>query len=332
MVFQNVELFQTSESFQDADGGYGFLRIPSRVAQHLSEGGQNMNRGTTGVELRFVLNSGKAKIRIRNAFPGTISNAVVFYGDFVADWPETEKIITDQYTELTIVQSPNLESMRQIAKKYHHRFSPDVIRIVFKTAIRLMGVEGDVSVPSAEMLPKKQYLAYGSSITHGSIAIERAYEYPWRVGEALGADTRNLGFAGSACLEPEMADYLAHECTFDFATLEMGINILKIEPEDFQQRVTYFLRTIADAHPNAPIFAIDVFYCQNDLVGDKKAAVFRRIVETVVKDLNRSNLHYVNGLDILPDGRFLSSGLVHPGPRGIELMSQNLIRVISEKM
>ena len=47
---------------------------------------------------------------------------------------------------------------------------------------------------------------------------------------------------------------------------------------------------------------------------------------------NGPNIVYINGLDVLPDGKYLSSGLVHPGPRGIELMSQNLIRIISENL
>ena len=332
MIFNNVEIFNASEMFQDPDGGYGFLRVPSCVESHLTELGQSVNRGTTGVELRFVLKSGDAKVLIRNAGAGVISNAVVFYGDFVADWPETEKIIKDEYTELKIVQSPNIEAMREIARKYNHRFSPDVIRIVFKTGIRLLRVEGDVMPPTPDLLPKKKYLAYGSSITHGSIAIERAYEYPWKVGEALGAETRNLGFAGSACLEKEMADYIAKTYEFDFATFEMGINILGIAPEDFESRVRYFLSTVADSHPDSKIFAIDVFYCYSDLVGDGRAAAFRQIVKKVTEELARPNIVYVCGLDVLKDGRYLSSGLVHPGPRAFEEMSENLIRIMSDNL
>ena len=332
MIFNNVEIFNAAELIQDPDGGYGFLRVPTCVDEQLSEMGRSVNRGSTGVELRFVLRSGEAKVVIRNVDKSVIRNAVVFYGDFVADWPETEKKITGEYTELTIVQSPNIEAMREIAKKYNHRFSPDLIRIVFKASFRLLRVEGDVTPPTPDVLPKKKYLAYGSSITHGSISLERAYEYAWKVGEALGADTYNLGYAGSARLEKAMADYLAEEREFDFATLEMGINILGIEPEDFENRVRYFLSTIADHHPDSKIFAIDVFYCHSDLVGDGRAATFRQIVKKVTEELARPNIVYINGLDVLPDGKYLSSGLVHPGPRGIELMSQNLIRIISENL
>ena len=332
MLFQNVEIYNAAEAFQDPDGGYGFLRVPGEIAEHLNATGKMVNRGTTGVELRFVLNSGDANVVIRTASPGVISDAVVFYGDFVADYPETEKTVKDWWTELKIVQSPNIDRMREIAKKYHHRFSPDVIRIVFKTGIRLLRVEGDVMPPTPDLLPKKKYLAYGSSITHGSIAIERAYEYPWKVGEALGAETRNLGFAGSACLEKEMADYIAKTYEFDFATFEMGINILGIAPEDFESRVRYFLSTVADSHPDSKIFAIDVFYCHSDLVGDGRAAAFRQIVKNVTEELARPNIVYVCGLDVLKDGRYLSSGLVHPGPRAFEEMSENLIRIMSDNL
>ncbi|MBQ8548939.1 MAG: hypothetical protein IJ427_10635, partial [Lachnospiraceae bacterium] len=74
MILNNVEIYNAAESFQDPDGGFGFLRVPADVESHLNDTGKMVNRGTTGVELRFVLKSGDAKVIIRNAGAGVISN------------------------------------------------------------------------------------------------------------------------------------------------------------------------------------------------------------------------------------------------------------------
>ena len=328
MLFGNLEVFGASEFDCLPDGGHSFLRVPKNVEDALSDQGKRMNRGATGVELRFVMNGDKAVLTLKNIDPGAICNAMIYYGDFIADWPETNKRITDAYTQITIVKSPNLPVMRKLAKEAGHRFSPDVVRIILNAPIALLGTEGDIRPPYPEECPGGKLLAYGSSITHGSIAACRCDEFVFRLGEELGLDARNLGFAGAAALEPAMADYLAAQ-PFSCALLEMGINILGIAPEDFEARVRSFVKTIAEAHPGAPVFALDVFYCSDDIAGGGRAARFREIVERVTKELALPNVVYINGLSILPDGRYLTSGLVHPGPRAIRTMTENLVSVMS---
>ena len=63
--------------------------------------------------------------------------------------------------------------------------------------------------------------------------------------QLLGVDLINLGFGGGACLEPEIADYIAGRQDWDFASLELGINLLRqVEPEEFARRVDYFVERI----------------------------------------------------------------------------------------
>ncbi|UKI37142.1 MAG: hypothetical protein L6V93_02775 [Clostridiales bacterium] len=68
--------------------------------------------------------------------------------------------------------------MEDMTKEGNFPFSPSVVRIVFDRGyIELVDVIGDVEPPRAEMLPKKTFLCYGSSITHGSNAI--CYSNTW---------------------------------------------------------------------------------------------------------------------------------------------------------
>ncbi len=329
MIFQNIEIHGCSELEKLPNGAYAPLRVPMSVHEHLSQNGRGQNKNNTGIELRFVINSGDAKLKFRYD-EGEHGEITVYYGDFVADWPETTKVLSGE-CEITIIQSENIEHMRKIAKEYNHRFSPDVVRLVFRgVRPKIVSAVGDISVPTEDMLPKKKYLSYGSSITHGSISLHSYYNYVERVAANLGADVTNYGFAGSACLEREMADFIAYKCEFDFATLEMGINILGIEPDDFENRVRYFVKTVAKAHPDSKIFAIDVYYCRSDVIGSDRAELFRKIVRRVTQELALPNVVYVNGKTVLTTPSKLSSGLVHPNPDGVMEMAENLTEIIKK--
>ena len=328
MIFQNIDIHGCEALEELPSGAYGTLRVPFEVEQHLSERGKVQSRNATGIECRFVLKGDAVTLRL--AYDEGVSGTItVYHGEFVADWPETTKEFSG-ICEVTIPKAKNLKILKQLAEEYGHRFSPDVVRLVFSVRPQIVEVEGDIAVPDEDMYPARKYLAYGSSITHGSIALHPYYHYVERVATNLGADVQNLGFAGSACLEREMADYIADACEFDFATLEMGINILEIELEDYEERVRYFVPRIALAHPNATIFAIDVYTCRSDIVGDGKAECFREILARVVAEFNLPNVVYVNGKTVLTNPSKLTTGLVHPNPDGVMEMTENLTKIIRE--
>lgn len=330
MIFGNLDIHGAAEAVPTPDGGYTFLRYPASADRVFNDQGKRMNRSATGVEIRFAIGEGDARLTLYN-IGAEYSSAVLYYGDFAADWPETNKIIRNIPTEIVIKPPRNLPLLKKIAEEGHHRFDPTVVRLYLDSPVCILKAEGDISVPKPEQVPAKTYLAYGSSITHGSIALTRPHAFVNCVGEELGYDALNMGMAGAACLEKEAADYLA-SVPFDIATVEMGINILGIPADDFEARVRRFLPILAESHPAAKIFAIDVFYCHDDVVGGGKAAAFRKIVRRVTEELQLPNIVYVNGLDILPDGTYLTDGLVHPAPRGVRLMADNLVSVIRQHL
>ena len=55
----------------------------------------------------------------------------------------------------------------------------------------------------------------------------------------------------------------------------MGINILGMDPAEYEKRVRYALKRIAGDNPEKPVIAIDVFFCEDDLRGGGHAGRFR---------------------------------------------------------
>lgn len=328
MQFKGIELHNVRELIK---GEYGYIlsRLPSSLVPHLKTDGLT----ATGVELRLVPISDEVKIKIKRVLPGvTVAN--IYYGSVQSGWQELYKAITYEPCEITVKRSPNLETIKGFSDSIGAPFSPEVIRIVLQSGqYEIIDVEGECRVPTAEELPKRTYLAYGSSITHGSLSITPCRSYPFIISERLGTDYINFGYAGSAMLEPEMADFIADNCEFDIATVEMGINMLKtVSPEELRTRVKYFVNRIATAHPTKPIYATNIFYHSEDFLkpGDETSTtnVFRRIIRETVLALGLPNVTFVDGLSILSGVEYLSEDTTHPNAEGIEMIAKGFLKVM----
>lgn len=325
VVFKGVQIHGVADLEPEADGLYSFRRAGKGVHLALAYQGRTMNAGSTGVEFRFVMKGDSVKLRLGTPADDAFTRLTVYHGDIIGDWPELNKGVLGRDCEITIKNLGAREDLRAEAKAQGHRFDPSVVRLVLPWGrVGIRDVVGDVEPPPPELCPKTTYLAYGSSITHGSNALAMETCYASLVGEGLKADVRNLGFAGAAGMEPEMADFIA-ELPFDYATLEMGINVLGMDPAEFERRVRYFVRRVAESHPRAKILAIDVFGNRLGANGRAQAAVFRAIVQRVVAELALANVTYVNGLDLLADGQDMSVGGAHPAPAGHARIARGIL-------
>ncbi|MBO5009487.1 MAG: SGNH/GDSL hydrolase family protein [Clostridia bacterium] len=336
MVFQNIDFHNVSELTRDEFGGYVMHRFPLCVEETLSEGGRNANKITSGIELRFKLISDSVKLKFRLDSPDSSATTVYIYrGNIVGGWQECSvAIVSGETRELVVNKHPNIEKLREITKSASFGFSPEVVRIVLNSSIlRFVGVDGDVVPPSKEDVPEKTYLAYGSSITHGSLALNIPSTFVSQIGEHFRCDVRNLGLAGNARLEKSVADEIAamgERGEWDFASLCMGINILNIECSDFEKRVKNMIKTVAERNPEKHIFCISPFYCREDMDGLNKPQLFREIVERSVCELGFPYVHYIDGRKILDGSWGLSGDFVHPSPLGVRAIADGLIEIYSK--
>ena len=334
MIFQNIELHNVSELTPAADGkAYTFHRAPVAVESTLSDSGKRMNQGGTGVELRFeVLSEAGVDITMRLLSDVPLARVIpVYYGNIVTGWQECRKVVFNTPTRIHVAQPANMPMLERIHRENGFPFDPHVVRLMLPvSSYEIISVEGDVCPPKPEHLPAKRLLTYGSSITHGSLSLLPMGSYVFRTAENLGMDIINMGYAGAARMEKSMAEFIASRQDWDVATLEMGINSLDMSEELFTERVHDFITTIANAHPRKPVFAIDIFFCDQDMNGKTKVNAFRDIVKREVASSGLPNLHYLPGLEIMTIGSAgLSGDFVHPNLRGHENMALNLTRLIN---
>lgn len=340
MIYQNVKLHNVAELMTDDRPGVVFSRVPNRVRERLNENARKRALNGAGVELRFNLKGDEAVITLQTESAERIPPkgvAEIFYGDFQGHYEVTPCLVRPEPTRLVVRRPP--EQPMELAKRLHAegglRFDPALVRVLLPqdTAVRILDIQGDVAPPEEGQEPATRCLAYGSSITFGGDSAIPSGGYAARTAKLLGADLINLGMAGGCHLEPEMADYIAERTDWDFATLELGINVVGfMEAEEFERRVRYMLEQVAGRNRGKWVFCIDLFTFHRDGEDDDKVRQFREIVRTNVKSLKLPRLVHVSGRELLPDFTDLCIDMLHPSTEGMAVIAANLAARMSERM
>jgi lysophospholipase L1-like esterase len=330
---ERVQLHNVQEITLAPDGdGWQLCRLPLALLPHLGPSGRIRPFAPAGAEIRFHLVGEEARLRLKFVDTRREVNrqlsviAEIYHGTLSTGWVE----IRDTWTDVVVKRPPAMPEIIAAAKLQPPSFPPELVRILLPlhTEIRLHSIVGDITPPAMGDTPARRYLAYGSSITHGFIATRPSDAYPARVADALGVDAVNFGFGGAAKLEPEMAEYIAGRTDWDFASLELGINLTGKSVDEFRELVAGFLPRIVERHRDKWIFCIDIFSCRHDLLGNPKLPQFRAIVRDSVQSLHAPRCVHLDGRTLLTRWSGLSTDLVHPTSAGFAEIAGGLVQTM----
>lgn len=328
MIYDKID-FHNVEELEQTEKGLKLWRLTKELRDKLNEGLRNDTASLcSGVELRFCIKGDKVKLKLRVEDNTEAATAFIYYGSFQGGWEYSQKSIdADRVTEIVIPRPDNMDDLKRITEEEKLSFDPEVVRIVMPyNHCYYCGIEGEIETPKKSQYPEKTYLAYGSSITHGSLALGTPHAYVFRIAQKLKCDYINLGFAGTAHLEKEMAEYISERKDWDFATIELGVNMLepKYGVELFESRAREFTE-ILSKDPRQ-IFATSIFgFSEAD---QEKADIFREIVEKYAKD----KFVFTKGTDILDNRAYISADLIHPSIEGAEEIAQKWGSIITEQL
>ncbi len=318
MIHDNM-LFHNVEEMEVTPKGYRPRRLPQAIREKMNDGVAGSVH-STGMEIRFKMTDDEADIFLRTEVEAEAPTAHIFFGSFQGGWEYSSKNIGSEETKIHIKYPDGMELLKKMTKELDLPFSPDVVRIVLPyTPCYYVRVDGKVEPPKTEELPGKTYLAYGSSITHGSLGLIQPYSYPFRISQMLKCDYINLGHAGCALMEPEFARYIVSRKDWDFASVEMGINTIGskrfLSDEEFERRIDEFTAILSE--DGRPVFATSIFRFNGDeerqAIGARRRAIVRKYAE--------SRLHFTDGLKLLDNQAFISADMTHPSLEGLEQIS-----------
>lgn len=330
MIWNNVELFNVAEIETCANGGIYMRKFPTSV-MHAFDGTKNtyapvVSRMTTACEIRFV---GKgADITLSSDANGTVE---IYRGDFLCrvEWLPANEVKT--------IALRDDAALDKYAPNLCGRFSSDVWRVVFDHdfcgVLHEFKPLDTVRPPLQTEVPKAKILAYGSSITHSAGAVLYTNSYIYTVGKTLGADVLCKGMGGSCHIEKEVADYLFEE-NWDFAVLELGINMVTVYPvEVFEQRAEYLIKKLLTK--GKPILLISNYTSFHNLPKDEHHAAnadYVRCLESIYQRLKTENLYYIRGQEIVTEWEYLTADLLHPSPYGHGEMGRKIAKKIREEL
>ncbi|MCL7424477.1 GDSL-type esterase/lipase family protein [Streptomyces sp. YS415] len=196
----------------------------------------------------------------------------------------------------------------------------------------LVALRADAPVKPLPDRGRTVWLHHGSSISHGSDAASPTGIWPARAATLAGVELINLGFGGSALLDPFTARAM-RDTPADLISVKIGINLVNLDLmrlRAFTPAVHGFLDTIRDGHPDTPLLVVSPILCpihedtpgpgafdpealrtgglKFQALGDpaERAAgkltltVIREELSTIVEQRapEDPNLHYLNGLDL----------------------------------
>lgn len=307
-----AKLFRVAEHESMKPDSIKALKMPA---------GNEIRFMATGEDLEFKFDMGENS--------GTIE---VYYG-----WFFHTKINLSKGINAVIIPYP--ERLKNNKDWYEGDFNPDVCRLLIRGQnVTWISKPEGIEAPMKKDIPKLTYLAYGTSITQGAKSSEAMTQYPSQVGRNLKANVINLGVRGSAYCEEAIAKYINKEYNWDFATLEISVNMLNQNNSvaEFKDVATRFIKILAEANPAKPIFCISLlpFFRDFGLGLDKEIVSnpkeYRETLEEICKTCGYKNIYYIRGEEILKDITGLSTDLIHPNDIGNIEIGRELAAKISE--
>ncbi|MFF9039639.1 GDSL-type esterase/lipase family protein [Streptomyces sp. NPDC014892] len=127
----------------------------------------------------------------------------------------------------------------------------------------LVALRTDAPVEPAPDRGRRVWLHHGSSISHGSDTASPTGIWPAHAASLAGVDLINLGFGGSALLDPFVARAI-RDTPADLISVKIGINLVNhdvMRLRAFTPAVHGFLDTIRDGHPTAPLLVVSPILC-----------------------------------------------------------------------
>ncbi|MFH9836518.1 GDSL-type esterase/lipase family protein [Streptomyces sp. NPDC017201] len=127
----------------------------------------------------------------------------------------------------------------------------------------LVALRTDAPVEPVPDRGRPVWLHHGSSISHGSDAASPTTTWPVLAAAHGGVELINLGFGGSALLDPFTARAL-RDIPADLISVKLGINLVNADVmrlRAFTPAVHGFLDTIREGHPTTPLLVVSPLLC-----------------------------------------------------------------------
>ncbi|EWM19432.1 GDSL-type esterase/lipase family protein [Kutzneria sp. 744] len=350
-----ADLVRGALAMEPTEHGVQPHRLPARARVQIPDGQLMMAEAqTSGVRLVFRTSATAVELdtlRTKNVYLGAPARPDGLY-DLLVDGKLVGQASTTGGNELRIDMSTGgAETVSGPVGTVRFDLPPGskevVIWLPYNEITELVALRTDAPV-EAVTTDRRIWLHHGSSISHGSNAASGSQTWPALAATAAGVELINLGFGGSAMLDPFTARAI-RDTAADVISLKLGINLVNgdvMRLRVFGPSVHGFLDTIREGHPDTPLLVVSPIFCaiheqtpgpamplmDGDQVrfratgepapGKLTLSVIREELARIVKQRSDDdpNLHYLDGRELYAEGDPELPDNLHPDAETHRLM------------
>ncbi|MFH9134200.1 GDSL-type esterase/lipase family protein [Streptomyces sp. NPDC017524] len=342
--------------------GRGMLphRLPARARRQIPDGQMAMAESQpSGVRLAFRTRATAVELDVvatKRVYPGAPPRPDGVYELLVdgrpaarASAPDGDTLTIDLASMTSRTRPGPVETLRFTGLPDNEK---DVeIWLPHDETTHLVALRTDAPLRSPRPSGRPVWLHHGSSISQGSNATAPTGTWPALAASLGGAELINLGFSGSALLDPFTARAM-RDTPADLISVKIGINLVNADLmrlRAFGPAVHGFLDTIREGHPTAPLLVVSPVCCPIHettpgpcapdysatgegrlrfvAMGDPAESAAGKLTLTVIRDelarivadraATDPHLHYLDGLDLYGESDHAELPLpddLHPGP------------------
>lgn len=305
--------------------GDKYVRMPKAIAEPISEGIAWLHAVSSGGRVRFVTDSPYIALKVQisgisefSFFSVTgimgcdIYSGKRYFGTII---PPIDT--TTEYENVIDIPDP---------AEREYTINMPIYASTHKIYIGIK--EGCTLKPANDYKITKPVVFYGSSVTQGGCASRPGNTYPSQISRALDCDFINLGFAGSAKGEEEVAHYIAG---LDMTALFYDYDYNAPSLDHYKKTHERFFKIIREAQPELPI--IMTTRPKVHLKGDeiKRVDVMLNTYNNAV-EAGDKNVYFIKGQDLLIDmlGETALVENCHPNDAGFASMAYVMSNKLKE--
>ncbi len=301
-----------------------FRRIPKKIAESVSEGVFNLNNRTAGGRVKFKTDSDYVAVNVKYNHIGKMPH-----------FPITGSVGLDLYdgTEYigTFIPPFDVEDSFESVLDFKDKKMHDVT-INFPTYSGVdeiyVGISENAKILEFNPYKKeKPIVYYGSSITQGGCVSRPGNSYQAIIERRFDLDYINLGFAGNARGEDEIADYIKN-LDMEIFVYDYDHNAPTVEHlEKTHQRM---FNKIREKNPLLPIIMMTRPQYKPTERAQKMKAVIKKTYDEAIKNGDK-NVYLIDGSDLMKIAEY--NGTVdgcHPNDLGFYSMAKAVGDVIEK--
>lgn len=256
-IENNSAWYDTTQWAPEAQGWHNglaryYARVPSRSETVLPKSVWDLAQHSAGLFFRFRTNANSIQVKYK-LYSGSVA---------MPHMPATGKSGLDLYCQKDgkwlwagITKPTKQEGQETLISGMEATMKEFILYLPLYNGIDKLSIGVPKGSEFFAQSPRtdKAIVYYGTSIAHGGCASRPGMAYTAMLGRRLDKTIINLGFSGSARMEPAVADLMA-ELDPELFVLDPVPNM---SPELVEQRAVPFIQKIRAKHPNTPILMVE---------------------------------------------------------------------------